>query len=418
MRTLLVSKLKSSVTLGADGTVVDLSRFRKDFPITKSFNFLDHANMSPSPVQVVAAVSRLMREKATHAYMKFDKWTAQIERARTNIGSLLGAKKAGVWFANNTSDGINIVANGIEWKKGDNVVMPEIEFPSVVYPFLKRRGLIQMRYAKAEFGDDGMRVPISEFERLVDDRTRVVSISSVDYGFGTRYDLRKIVKIAHSHGALTLVDASQSAGAVQMHVDDDGVDAVAFGGQKWTLAPSAGGVFYLNPDNYEDFTPPFVGWFSVGDPMGQIVQKYTEKYELAPDARRFATGHLNFPGIIGLSASTQYLLDGGFPQLEERNLYLSGYLQSLLTEAGFRLLTPRERGSRAAIVSFEISQPASVIESLKQKKIIVSGALQTRGRGIRVSPDFYNTDDEIDELVTNLPRVARKVRSMTTRRKE
>jgi cysteine desulfurase/selenocysteine lyase len=386
--------------------MLKLAKIRRDFPITKRFDFLDHANMSPSPLQVVSAVDRLMKDKAAYAYMKWDDWSAELERARSNIASILGASREGVWFANNTSDGINIVANGIQWNKGDNVVIPEIEFPSVVYPFLKRQGLIDIRYAKADFGEDGVRVPFSEFERLVDDRTRVVGLSSVDYGFGTRYDIRKIGRVAHRHGAMLLVDASQSAGAIQMRVDYDGADVVAFGGQKWTFAPSGGGVFYMNPKNYSEFVPPNVGWFSVKDPMQQIVQDYIRRYDLALDARRFATGHLNFPGIVGLAASTQYLLDTGFTEIEERHLYLSGYLHKLLTESGFKTLTPGEKAARAGIMSFQIPNPASVIEALKRKKIIVSGALQTRERGIRVSAAFYNTDVEVERLVENLPQSA------------
>ncbi|MDA4128892.1 MAG: aminotransferase class V-fold PLP-dependent enzyme [Thaumarchaeota archaeon] len=387
---------------------MNLSKYRQDFPITKRFVFLDHANMSPSPVQVVRAVSKLMREKAGFAYMKFEVWGAQVEQARQNVAKMLGARKEGVWFANNTSDGINIVANGVAWRKGDNVVMPDIEFPSVVYPFLKRRGMVDLRYAKTDYSREGVQVPISEFERLVDDRTKVVCLSAVDYGFGCRYDLRAVSEIAHRHGAIALVDASQAAGAVQMHIDADGVDAVAFGGQKWTFAPSAGGVFYMNPSTFDIFTPPFVGWYSVADPMNQILTNYTEHFEIAADARRFATGHPNFPGIVGLAASSQYLRDVGFSRVEARCLEVSGYLMRRLAEEGFTILTPRENGRRASIVSFVIPDGKAVIEGLKKKRIIVSGYLQTRQRGIRVSPAFYNTNLEVDRLVENLPKVSRQ----------
>ncbi|MDG6901886.1 MAG: aminotransferase class V-fold PLP-dependent enzyme [Nitrososphaerota archaeon] len=383
---------------------MNLSRYRRDFPITKRFVFLDHANMSPSPISAVRAVSKVMREKAAFAHMKFDVWGAQVEQARNNVASILGGRKEGVWFANNTSDGINIVANGVEWSRGDNVVMPDIEFPSVVYPFLKKRGLIDIRYAKTDYSKDGVEVPVSEFERLVDDRTKVVCLSSVDYGFGCRYDLKAISDVAHRHGALVLVDASQSAGAVQMDVGSDGVDAVAFGGQKWTFAPSAGGVFYMNPTTFDTFTPPFVGWFSVADPMNQILSNYTEEFEIAKDARRFATGHPNFPGIVGLAASSQYLVDVGFSKVEARGREVSGYLMKRLEEEGFGILTPREDRKRANIVSFVIPDGKSVIEALKKKRIIVSGYLQTRRRGIRVSPAFYNSDAEIDRLVRSLPK--------------
>jgi len=114
----------------------------KEFPITKSFNFLDHANMSPSPIQVLRAVNELMREKAAFSYMKFDKWIAIIEKLRDSTSTMIGASRHGIWFVNNTSDGINILANGTDWKKGDSVVMSDIEFPSVVYPFVKRRDRI------------------------------------------------------------------------------------------------------------------------------------------------------------------------------------------------------------------------------------------------------------------------------------
>jgi selenocysteine lyase/cysteine desulfurase len=383
---------------------LNLSRYRKDFPVTRRFVFLDHANMSPSPVQVGRAVNKLMKEKMEYAHLKFDVWGAQVEQARQNVARILDGRKEGVWFANNTSDGINIIANGVEWRKGDNVVMPNIEFPSVVYPFLKRKATTELRYAKADYAEDGVQVPVSEFERLVDDRTRVVCLSSVDYGFGCRYDLKAVAEVAHRHGSILLVDASQAAGAVQMNLGSDGVDVVAFGGQKWTFAPSAGGVFYMNPEMFPKFTPPFVGWFSVADPMNQILTNYTEGFEIAPDARRFATGHPNFPGIIGLAASSQYLLDVGFARVEARGLEVSGYLMKRLREAGFGILTPAEDRKRACIVSFTIPDGNAVIESLKKRRIIVSGYLQTRRRGIRVSPAFYNTNAEIDAFVESLPK--------------
>ncbi len=387
---------------------MSLAKYRRDFPITKSFNFLDHANMAPSPVQVVRAVNDLMKEKAAFAYMKFDKWNATIDKLRDNMSTMIGANRQGIWFVNNTSDGINILANGIDWKKGDSVVMPDIEFPSVVYPFLKRRERISVRYAKSRLTEDGVDVPLYEFERCIDDSTRLVCVSSVDFGYGTKYELRKIGEIAHAHNAFFFIDASQSVGVAQMQVDLEGVDALALGGQKWTLAPSGGGILYINPRLFDRFEPPNVGWMSVDDSVGQFAKNYTEHYTLAPDARRFATGHLNFPGILGLAASTQYLLDVGLARIETQIRHLTRALMDGATEMGLRILTPQNDNRRAGIVSFEISEPAAVIDHLKKSRIVVSGAVQTRGRGIRVSPHFYNTTQEIVDLITEVRRIREK----------
>src|SRR5579872_7128783 len=125
---------------------INKAKIRKDFPIVKKFNFLDHANMAPSPVQVAKAVSRLMRQKTTHTILVSDIWNAGVEKCRENCAELLGVPREGVWFVNNTSEGMNIIANGTKWNSGENVVMPDIEFPSNVYPFLKKKGEVEMKY--------------------------------------------------------------------------------------------------------------------------------------------------------------------------------------------------------------------------------------------------------------------------------
>jgi selenocysteine lyase/cysteine desulfurase len=395
---------------------MDVQQYRRDFPIVKRYNFLDHANMAPSPVQVVQAVTRLMNEKASDAYMMWDRWRRQIDQARENIAKIIGATKEGIWFVNNATDGVNIVANSIDWQPGDNVVMSDIEFPSVVYPFLRKRGRIEVRYAPSRISDgEGASVPIDGYERLVNDRTKVVCVSTVDFAFGIKHDLRRIAGIAHSHGAIVLADGSQSAGAYPMDVAADGVDVLTLGGQKWMLAPSAGGIFYMDPRLYATYQPPNIGWMSVESPLDQLRSDYTKGFELAKDATRFATGHLNYPGIIGLWAASNYLLRVRMEMIESRIMDLTTALMDGLDELGLPLLTPKPRDSRAGIVSFQVEEPDDLIGKLRTSRIVVSGAIQTKGRGLRVSPHFYNTKAEVEELVEAIGKILRKKRG--TRRK-
>jgi len=358
--------------------------------------------MSPSPVQVAKAVDSVMRNKVEDAYLQLERWNEEIEKTRDNCSKLLGVQRDGVWFVNSTSDGMSIIANGIDWERGDNVVMPDIEFPSNVYPFLRKKDLIEVRYARASYEDEGVEVPLEEVETLVDDHTKVLCVSAVDFAFGIKYDLKRLAEIAHPHNAMFVVDGSQAVGAVRMKGAEDMVDVITLGGQKWTLAPSAGGIFYMNPKLIEKFRPSNVGWMSIDSPKDQLTRQYTEHFEFAKDARRFATGHLNFPGIIGLGASSKYLLDVGITEIQNEIEKLTTYLIRGLDELGFRLLTPRNPRHRAGIVSFAIDNPQSVIEFLKGFKIIVSGASQTKGRGVRVSPDFYNTEAEVHALLRKL----------------
>lgn len=356
--------------------------------------------MSPSPIQVVKIVAAFMKQKAEQSYVAFSTWNENVERARDNCSKILEVPREGVWFVNNTSEGMNIIANGVKWKQGDNVVMPNIEFPSNVYPFLRRKGQIDINYVEANYSSEGVSVPIGEFEKLVNDNTRVVCVSAVDFGFGIRFDLREISDIAHRHGAMLVVDASQSAGVIQMHGRSDGIDVITLGGQKWTLAPSGGGILYMSPEILREFEPPSVGWNGVESPGDQMLRNYTQHYELAKDARKFALGHLNFPGIIGLKGATDYLLRIGISNIEKEVMRLTRKLIVGLKELRLSLLSPDEDRSRAGIVSFGFNEPAKVVESLMRKKVLISGAVQTRGRGLRVSPNFYNTDLEIDSLLT------------------
>lgn len=381
---------------------MDIEKYRREMPIVDHYTFLDHANMSPSPRQVLDTVKKVMEGKVNHAYLPLNDLNKQVETTREDVAKLLGAsRKEEIWFMNTASMGLSVTSNMQKWNKNDNVVLSDLEFPSNVYPWLKlqKKG-VEVRYTKSSFDSNGaINVSLNEFEKLIDDRTKVVAVSSVDYQYGYKFNLKRISEIAHEHGALVVVDACQSVGAMRTRAKEDDVDIITFGGQKWTLAPSAGGGFFIKNELISQFEPPNIGWLSVTRSKKRISESnYKTKYTLREDAMRFAHGHLNYLCILGFGASTKFLLDAGIGNIEKRVLNLNRRLMEKLADMDYQIMTPRDDEKRAGIVSFKIDDSEKKIEKLRRKNILVS----LRGPGIRVSPHFYNNEEEIYRLLNEI----------------
>jgi selenocysteine lyase/cysteine desulfurase len=324
---------------------------------------------------------------------------------RSLLAKLIGASENEICYAPNTSYGINVAANGLPVASGRNVVLWELEFPGNLYPWLKQRSRgAEIRWLS------GLRVDPPVFDEAIDSKTAVVAISHVNWMNGFRADLKEISELAHENGAFLFVDATQSAGAMEIDVRRMGIDILACAFYKWLLGPSGAGFLYVREDLIRELVPPFLGWNAVKN-TGPPSYIFDPKQILLQDyARRYLPGSMSPIPFLGAGVSLRMLLDVGIGRIENRILDLTGLLIKGLDELGVDTITPHERASRGGVVNFNVANSANVSAKLLEKKIRVSARSQQGIGGIRVSPHFYNTETEIARFLSALSKVLSRSR--------
>ncbi len=358
--------------------------------MTKSKVFLNHSAYSPLP-QPVVDVMRKYNE---------DLCCFEIDDSKYSLGQeffakLIGAEKDEVALVQNTSTGLNIVANMLDYPKGSNVVTTDLEYPSVVYPWLKKKLGVEVRYVK----NIGGKVFVKDVEKAVDDKTVAVAVSHVEYVNGFRHDLEALAEIAHEHDAFLVVDAIQSLGAMPVDVGRDRVDFLTASCYKWLLGPAGAGYLYVRRELVERFEPPFIGWASVKPEVFEIVDFWDIwRLRLSDTASRFEVGSPSFVSFVGGAVAIQLLLDVGIENIQRRVFALTELLMDSVKGLGFHLTTPEDRECRSGIVHFFVDRAEDKVGELRKKGIIISA----RSNGFRVAPHFYNTEEEIERFVEEL----------------
>lgn len=366
---------------------MDLERYRALFPIVERFVYLNHAATGPAARPVTSAIGEALKLWLEDEN-PYEKWLNEFTEAKELFARLIGARSHEIATTLNTSMGISVVAGMIRYRAGDNIVINDMEFPGNVYPWLnqQKKG-VEVRLVRSVGGC----VLPDDVERVVDDRTRVLAVSHVQYVNGFRSDLKLLADIAHRHGACLCVDAIQSVGVLRVDVKRDAVDFLATGGYKWLLSPEGIGFLYVDERLIEEFEAEYVGWTSV-----ERSESFdTSKFCLKKTASRFETGTPNFLGYVGAEAAMRLLMEVGLDRIESRVLELNDYLITRLQDMGLELQTPMGRECRSGIVNFKVDDPKETLAGLRRENVIVS----IRGGGIRVSPHFYNTVEEIDRLL-------------------
>jgi len=369
----------------------NMEKIRQQFPITKNKAFLNHAAVSPSPKPVADAVRKCTDEFSNFG-MALIEWN---DGGKLFFAKLIGAKLQEIALAPNTSVGLNIAANVLHYPPGSKIVTTDLEYPSVVYPWLRKSLGVKVHYVRNVNG----KILLEDVEKAVDDDTVAVAVSHVEYVNGFRHNLRALSEIAHDHGAYLIVDAIQSAGAMQIDVKRDDVDFLASACYKWLLSPPGAGYLYVKEELIEKFEPPFLGWASVKQEVFETIDFWDIwSVKLSETASRFETGSPSFLSFMGATEALKMLLDFGIENVERRILKLTGHLIESVKDLGLELQTPEEPQCRSGIVNFKIDKPQEVAEKLNKKGIVVSA----RAHGIRVSPHFYNTEEEIDRLIEEI----------------
>jgi len=375
--------------------MLNVQNIRDKFPITKNKIFLNHAGVSPLSTPVLDAVQACLREFSLSGSTTFN-----LNEAKDLFASLIGAKREEIALVSNTSTGLNIVSNMLEYPSGTNVVVTDLEYPSVVYPWLSTKLGAKVRYVKSIDG----KVHLEDVDRTVDDRTIAVAISHVEYANGFRHDLKSLSEIAHEHGAYLIVDGVQSIGAIGADVRSDDIDFLATSCYKWLLGPVGAGFLYIRKDLISKFEPPFIGWASMKPEIYKTIEQWNNReLNLSEDASRFEVGQPSIISYAGAAAALRMILDTGIREIEQHVWDLTDYLIERVKDLGLRLQTPEDRECRSGIVNFLVEDPDKIVASMSERNITVSA----RARGVRVSPHFYNTKDEIADFVEALYRIRR-----------
>ena len=377
-----------------ENSPLTLSEFRAQFQqTTQQGIFFDNASMGPVAPAVTEAMTGCMQLRQTMP-MRYYRYADEVfPRCRALLSELTGANPQDIAFTENVAYGINAAAGALPLEAGDNVILCNREFASVVYPWLRleRAKGVEARIVPHVGG--GLTTDL--LNRYADERTRVVSVSSAQFSDGCTADLEAIGQWCRSRGAFLVVDCAQSLGVMPMDVKRYQIDFLAGLSSKWLLGPFSTGFLYVNPALSSQLLPAFVGADSVkGD-----VDSVDYRLDLKEGAARFEMGLPNAPGIAGLAASLSLMKRVGFSNIQAEAWRISGYFIERLKTLGVELAPcARQDATRSAIVSFSVPQPEAAHRYLRDNRI----ACSLRCGYLRTGLHAYNTTDEVDEVISVL----------------
>jgi len=375
----------------------ELEAFRELFGHTDGKVYLNHAAVSPLPLPTKLSMVRYLEERSSGKIDDFHGNMRIMDETRVLLARLVGADPEEIALTGNTSEGLNILANGMDWKEGDRILLNDMEFPSNVYPFmnLERKGVV-VDFART----DSVRIDPTDLEGAITERTRLLSISHVSFLSGFRADVAAIAEMCRRRGVALSVDAIQSVGVVPVDVSTWGIDALACGGHKWLMSPQGTGFLFLGKDFRENVRPAYVSWLSVKEPF-----RFLEYgLELRDDAGVFEMATPNVVGIAGMRSSVSLLLEIGIERIERHVLSLLSFLSERLGEMGIDVVGDFREEERSGILLFRMENAGALVESLREEGIVVA----EREGAVRVSPHFYNSPDDIERLVSSIARFLRK----------
>lgn len=368
---------------------------RSQFAATETYAYLNSAAMAPPPKAAIEAVLSQLEDAGKFASLHFPDWVDTKKRCRKLLAQTLGCEPQHIAFMRNTSDGFASIAGGLKWKSGDNIVTFADEFPSNFYAWREagRRSGVEIRAVPERNG----RIDPDELISLIDERTAVVTISSVQYASGFRADLARIAEAAHKADALFCVDLIQGLGAHAYDLPALGVDAACGASHKWLCAPEGMGYIYLSERARERVSPIFVGWISVEEPWDFM----DREQDFKPNALAWESGTGAAALFYGLEQSLKILTDAGLANIERYLDELSSYLCEGVGRKDYEIVSSRKDGERSAIVCIRHKGgigPNDIAERLEKENVIVSPRLDR----VRIAPHFFNNREDIDRLVEAL----------------
>lgn len=367
-----------------------------DFPLTQSWSYLNAANVSLIPMAAAREITDWQTDVATNGSINFNDVAEDkaFDGLRVQAARLFNCDRDDIAGGSSCTELLSSIAWAVMPQQHENVVSTDIVFPSTIYPFTRvsHQTGCEIRLTKGHNGYTSF----DEIAKNIDKCTAVVCISHAEYTGGQLYDLAALAEVAHAHGALLIVDATQSAGAIPIDAPASGADVIIASSYKWLCGPFGAAVMYLSPRLQSDLEPGFVGFRS-----------HSDMWDLRPDrldypdtAKKFESSTMAFGCIKGLEKSIEYLVDIGIELICKHNIALADRLIDGLGALDIEVVSPLNMVERTSIVTCRVNglDPVEIVQKLKERNIVV----QNRQEFIRFSPHLYNSQADIDQAITRL----------------
>jgi selenocysteine lyase/cysteine desulfurase len=360
-------------------------RIRHRFPIFERLVYINSCSQGALSDAVRDSYADYLRDWEEKG-APWEYWVERSEAARAAFAGLVNAEPDEVAVTASLSAGVSALASGLRFARRSKIVTTELEFPTVG----------QIWHAQESRGAHVVHADPSEFRRVVDDDTAVVSITHVSYRTGEMIDAKAVADLAHERGALVLLDAYQSAGSVPLDVKELGVDFLAAGTVKYLLGSAGLGFFYCRRELWDRAWPTATGWFADQD----IFQMDIHDYSPSPTARRFQSGTPPIPSIYAGIAGIDLMQEIGIEETREHVLHLNAHLVAGIDELGGHVVTPHERDRHGALICVKATDVDELVTALGRWGIVTS----ERDGNVRISPHAYNSLEDIDLVLEALGR--------------
>ena len=386
---------------------MNVDELRAQIPVTRRMTYMNTGWAGPSPIQVTTAIrDRLDYEDqfGPASPEAIETRDATFLRAKETVAGLINASPQEVLLTQNTTEGVNVVMNGLSWEPGDEVITCRLEHPAITVPIIaatQQRGVksVVLPIATDE-NHDGI---LSQVEAAITDRTRLVLLSHIEYSSGLRMPVKEIAELVRPRGIRLLLDGAQTAGHIPVDVRDLDCDFYAISGQKWLLGPDGTGALYIRESAIATVEPRTVGGKSVED------FAYPAEHQISSGIEKFSVSTKSVPLRAGFIEGINFVRSVGMERIEERSLDLASKLKAALASiAGVELLSPLEGPGCSGLVSFTIggADPEASASTLWERHALLLRDV-AYPPALRASLDFFNTEEEVAQLVDATAELAR-----------
>ncbi|CAI1739054.1 Cysteine desulfurase [Serratia quinivorans] len=388
---------------------MDIQQVRQDTPLCEQYAYFDTGAAAPPPLPVLNAVKDYLDLTAYQGpYLPSlrQRIYAQLEEIRQQAADFLHANVNEIAFTRNGSEGISLIAQGITWQAGDEIIVPDTEILSNISPWLRLQQRYGVNVVTAKANEEGV-LELEHIASLITHKTRLLTFCSLSNASGAIQPVQALCALARQHGVLSLVNASQSLGLLAADVKALGCDFLAACGRKGLRAIEGTGILYVREEHITQLEPCLVGWWNSSfDAQGQLI--------LPATAKRFEAGCPNVPGILSMGAAITYAQHQGMAAIEQRVRALTHYAVSQLSMLpGMQIYGPKAASQRMGLVPFNLAgrDPNELVTLLATQGVIIEAghfmahAIMKRygiERMARISLNYFNTEDEIDRAAALL----------------
>jgi cysteine desulfurase/selenocysteine lyase len=386
---------------------IELDLIRRDFPLIRKKVYMNNGAIAPIPISTIKSITDFLlkcSEDGPDSKIIYDYIVSLMKELRTRVSHMINCDPNEIVFTQSTTEGLNYVCNGLDWKKTDSIIVrggPHEHYANYL-PWLqlsKRKGV---KINELEIDENGY-FDFMNLEKLAKKKnTKLITLSHALYNSGAIMPVEETGKIARENNILYCIDAAQTVGSIEVDVKKIGCDFMAFPGFKWLCGPVGIGIFYCSKNAGEILIPQFIGGESaiLSD---QKVIAYVES------PQRFQTGFRNYPGVAGLESSLRYILRLGIANIHKKNIKIANILRSeLIKIKGIKIYGPEDEKARTSIIPFSSSNSdaKTLVDRLEQNEIMFAERDIGHGKKVvRASPHFFNSEEDVVRAVSYIKNI-------------